>query len=429
MDAPLILRIPLCYQMKSKVNCFFSFILMFITPHLVSGFKETVAGKVDVSASLSGTYDTRVFGISTGSYNSSKSSNSPLIASQELQSEDDFILRFTPAVHLTKKLNWFTLGGSAGIQLTQYIKNEDKSYVLPVTTLTVDFDESLKKRLSTNAKIRFSATFDLGQHIDTSVIEQDLVSYTYLDLGLNMRYNHSQKFGVGAGVSYSLRNYQTGSVSERPYQDLATVPISLSAFYIYSEKLDFFTQYGYSRTRGENSIPDDLTDSASHSISFGANGEFTPKLSGNAQAGYTNVNFDNVSQSNQGNLTMGVGLNWKLNVKTSVAFDLDRSFSPSGQGFSMFSTMSRLTATHRLTQDISGSAYLSYGIVDYTYANIPQIPTRDSSSLNQFGMGCSLQKSINEYFSANGGYDYSYSDRDNDSFGRHIIHAEIIGRF
>ena len=55
----------------------------------------------------------------------------------------------------------------------------------------LDFDESLKKRLSNNAKIRFDATFDLGQHVDTSIVDQDLVSYTYFTSSLNVRYNHS----------------------------------------------------------------------------------------------------------------------------------------------------------------------------------------------------------------------------------------------
>ena len=426
---PFVKRMMHRYQMKSKVIWYFPVFLALVTPNLGLALKETALGQLEVSASLSGTYDSRVFGVSSSAYNSSKTSVSPLIAPQELQSEDDFILRFTPALHLSRKLRWFTISGSAGVQIAQYIKNEDKSYVVPVTTLTIDFDESLKKRLSSNAKIRFSATFDLGQHVGTSVIEQDLVSYSYFDLGLNMRYNHSPKFGIGAGTSYSLRDYQTGTVSERPYQDFSTLPLHASAFYIYSEKLDFFTQYGFSRTKGKNSVGDDLIDSTSHSISFGANGDFSTKLSGNAQAGYTVVNFDNPNNPNQGNLTTGIGLNWKLNVKSSMAFNLNRSFSPSGQGFSMFSTMSRLSLTHRLTQDLSGTAYLSYGIVDYTYANLPKISARDTSSLNQFGMGFSLQKAISNHFNASGGYDYSQSDRDNDSFGRHVIHAEIVGRF
>jgi hypothetical protein len=405
-------------------------LLLLLLPASAFGLDETAFGKLGLSATLSGEYDSRVFGISSTAYTASQNSNSALIASDEIESEDDFIVRFTPVLTLSKKLGWLTLSGSGGIQLAQYVKNQDKSYVIPVTSLTVDFDESLKKRLSTNAKIRFSATFDLGQHIETSVLEQDLVSYTYFDIGLNARYNHSPKFGLGVGTSYSLRDYQTGSVSERPYRDYETFPITATAFYIYSEKLDFFTQYGYSTTasRKNNSSPN-LIDSTSHSISFGANGDLTPKLSGNAQIGYTIVDYDNPSNPNQQNMTMGLGLDWVFNTKTSAGLDLDRSFSPSPQGFSMFSTMSRLRLSHRLMQDLTATGYVSVGVVDYTYANIPKIASRDSSSLNQYGFGFEVTKNLNQKFSASGGYNYSYSDRDQDSFGRHLIRAQLIGRF
>ena len=141
------------------------------------------------------------------------------------------------------------------------------------------------------------------------------------------------------------------------------------------------------------------------------------------------MDYENPTSQNQDNLTMGVALTWKLNEKTSFNFDVDRSFSPSAQGFSMFSTMSRVGATHRFTQDLSGTAYLSYGVVDYTYANIPSIPSRDSSSLDQFGMGFRVLKALSEHFTTSGGYDYSYSKRDIDSFGRHLLKAQITGRF
>jgi hypothetical protein len=413
----------------SRANLLFLFCSYVLTQQLSFALKETAIGELDVSATLTGKYDSRVFGVSSSAYQASRNSTSSLISSQEIKSEDDFIISFSPALHLTKKLRWFEISGSAGIQLTQYIKNDDKSYVIPITTLSVDFDESLTKKVSNNAKIRFSATFDLGQHIDTSVLEQDLVSYSYFTLGLNARYNHSSKFGVSAGTSYSLRNYQTGSVSERPYQDLSTLPLSASAFYIYSEKLDFFTQYGYSKSKGSGSSAPSLTNSHSHSISFGANGVLSPKLTGNAQVGYAVQDYENPTTPNQDNLTMGVALNWRFNEKTSFAFDVDRSFSPSAQGFAMFSTMGRVSVLHRFTQDLSGSAYLSYGVVDYTYANLPPLPPRDSSSLDQFGMGFNISKVLSDHFTTSGGYDYSHSKRDIDSFGRHLITAQLTGRF
>ena len=84
---------------------------------------------------------------------------------------------------------------------------------------------SLNKRISNNAKVRFSATFDIGQHVGTDLIEADLVSYTYLIAGFDVRYNHSPKLAVSTGTNYELREYQSGSINSN-YDDYSNLPIS-----------------------------------------------------------------------------------------------------------------------------------------------------------------------------------------------------------
>ena len=54
-------------------------------------------GEIDFSASLSG-YDSRVFGVSSNMFNASRSGSNPNIPSHELESEDDFILKFYPVL-------------------------------------------------------------------------------------------------------------------------------------------------------------------------------------------------------------------------------------------------------------------------------------------------------------------------------------------
>lgn len=394
------------------------------------GLVQGKLGNIDASVTLRTEYDSRVFGISTNSFEGAKSSSSSLIAAAELKSEDDFIIRFTPALHFSKKLKWFTFTGSAGVDLVEYIKNNDKSYSQPITTFSIDFDETLSKnkRVSNNAKIRFDATFDLGQSVGASILEQDLISYTYFTAGANVRYNHSPKFGIGGGTSYNLKHYQTGSTQTRVYQDITTLPLSAQAFYIYSEKLDFYTDYTFTRTKDDQGGSTTLTDSSSHSISFGAQGDYSSKLSGNANVGYSVQNYDNKFVSKQDNFITAIGVDWKLNSKTSFGFNLNRAFSPSAQGFSTFSTMARASATHRLKEDLSAQVYLSAGKVEYTY---PPLGTtsRDSSSLNQYGLGLSLMKQISERISATAGYDYSFVDRSMENYGRHVLHADITGRF
>ena len=163
---------------------------------------ESKLGRIDASATLKVAYDSRVFGMPSDEFQSVKDSKgSTGINTSRLESEHDFILTFSPAVHFTNKLGLFKINGSAGVQINQYILNGDMSNIVPTTSLSIDFDDTLalKKRISNNAKIRFESTFDVGQHVGASVLDQDLVSYTYISAGLNVRYNHSSKFGVGGG--------------------------------------------------------------------------------------------------------------------------------------------------------------------------------------------------------------------------------------
>ena len=403
----ILFQLLLCYLLTS-VNLF--------------ALYEGSIGKIDASAKIDATYDSKIFGISSSSFSNATSKN--------LKSEDDFILKFSPALHFSKKVKWFSFTGSAGIEIAQFIKNDEQSYTRPTTTFSIDFDDTLSKnkRLSNNAKIRFDATFDVGQSVGASVIDQDLTSYTYFTAGLNIRYNHSPKFGVGASTSYNAKYYQSGSqTSEQVYSDIETLPISARAFYIYSEKLDFYSNYTFQRTKDDRSgSTDSLNDSSSHSISFGAQGVYSSKLSGDASIGYSVQNFDNESTDSQNDLISGVGLIWKLNSKTNFGFDLTRSFSPSAAGHSMFSTMGRFSANHRFTEKIQGSAYLSLSNSEYTYVKGQE---GDSSSLNNYGLGFTVTKKISEIFSASSGYNYSYIDRSLETYGRHVLNASVTGRF
>ena len=416
------------------VNC----LLMSLLSSRGHGFYEDdLFGKLDLTSSLSATYDSRVFGIPSAYYNQLKSGGGSVgINADELNSEDDFILKFSPAVHFTKKLSLFSFSGSGGFELAQYLKNNEKSYIVPITTFSIDFDETLskKKRISNNAKIRFESTFDIGQKVGASVLEQDLVSYTYFNMGLNVRYNHSAKFGIGGGTTYSIQQYQSGSTAPRVYQDLSTLPLSLRAFYIYSEKLDFFTRYTFSKSSSGNSSQPNLIDSKTNSITFGADGEYSSKLSGNVEAGFTKVSYEQSGNADQNDLTLSLALSHKLNSKTSSSFNLSRSFSPSAQGFSSFSTSARLGLSHRFFESLSGAVYLSASQVEYTYPYDPSNPLikmkeGESNSMNNYGFGFSINKSINKFFTASGGYDFSIIDRSTESYARHVLMVQVNGRY
>ena len=400
---------------------------------------ESKLGKIDASAILKVAYDSRVFGMPSDELQSVKNDKTGKINTDRIESEDDFILTFSPAVHFTNKLGLFKINGSAGVQINQYILNGDMSNIVPTTSLSIDFDDTLalKKRISNNAKIRFESTFDVGQHVGASVLDQDLVSYTYISAGLNVRYNHSAKFGVGGGTSYSYRFYQSANTDDRPNLDFSTLPLSLRAFYIYSEKLDFFTNYTFARSKAHGTSQSNLTDAINHSISIGADGVYSSKFSGSVSLGYSLVDYELANQPNQDNLITSVSLKWKHNSKTTSNYSLSRAFSPTAQGFSTFSTSLRAGISHRFTDTLSGTSYLSAGITDYTYPqtfstnNDPNQGKVDSSSMKTYGFGFGVSKKHSKIFSSSAGYDYTLMDKNSKSgsYGRHLVHAQITGRF
>ena len=128
-----------------------------------------------------------------------------------------------------------------------------------------------------------------------------MTSYTYFTAGINVRYNHSPKFGVGGGTFYNYKYYQSGGLEGAVYSDIETLPLSAQLFYIYSEKLDFYTNYTFQRTKDNNAGSASLIDGTNQAISLGAQGIYSSKLSGNARIGFSVNSFDNESVDSQRN--------------------------------------------------------------------------------------------------------------------------------
>ena len=375
---------------------------------------------LDIGARASLKYDSNLFGVSDNVYQNALGS-AP--SNDEIVSPDDFVINFSPSLHFTKSISLLKLTGSAGVSLTRYIKNTDKSSIVPVTTLSLDFDDtlSLQKRLSNNAKVRFYITFDLGQYVDTSILEQDLVSYTYFTTNFNVRYNHSAKFGLGGGTNLSIRDYQTGAVNES-YNDLKSIPLSLQAFYIYSEKLDLFTDYTTTLSISEDSSTN-AADSQSHSISVGLNGEYSSKLSGRISFGYSWIDYESTNLESSDNLISSVDLSWTHNSKTSSSFFINRQFSPSAQGSSTFNTNLGARVNHKLTDRFRGFANTNYSIVNYTFSN------GDKSELDQITLGAGVDYNWSDSIMIGSSYNFSFINNKDEDYDRHTFEIYASGRF
>ena len=117
---------------------------------------ESKLARIDASGTLKLSYDSRVFGMPSNELKAVQDGSAPGINPNRIESEDDFIITFSPAVHFKSKLGLFQISGSAGVQISQYLLNGDMSNIVPTTSLSIDFDDTLalKKRISNNAKIR-----------------------------------------------------------------------------------------------------------------------------------------------------------------------------------------------------------------------------------------------------------------------------------
>jgi len=372
-------------------------------------------GSLNFSTNLTTTYDSNLFGLSKNEFNKNKSKNS------DLKSRDDVIITLHPILHYSKDISLLSLSASTGIRISEHLFNKSRSYSTPVTTFNLDFDESLKKRFSTNSKLRFSASFDLGQTVGTDLIEGDLISYTFFNIGLNARYNHSAKLAFGTGTSYEVREYQSGTVNN-DYQDLESLPISSDVIYIYSPKLDFFLNHTYQKTETSNSTLS-LGNTISHSFSLGTNGEISPKLNGSASVGYSNLSYQNNLMNDRSSFVTSANVNLKHNSKTTSNVNLSRSFSPTASANSQLSTFLRYGINHSFSPTLRSDIGLSHSLTEvYMMSGF-------SFETTQTGLDASLTKLLSKNFTSQFIYNVNSISRNASNCNRHIVSASITGRF
>ena len=287
-------------------------------------------------------------------------------SSTELDQPDDIILRFSPVANYSKRIFTINFGASAGVEIANFMFNDERSYIIPITSITLDFDDTLSKgkNFSNNAKIRFYANFDVGQEVSSDLIEGDLIFYTFSEPEW-VYYNHSPKFGLGSSTNYELREYQSGAINSYN-DDLESFPITTSLFYIYSPKLDFSASHTLTKTKTSGS-QNTLANYTSHTYSLGANGTLTQKLSGQVSVGFTSLDYDNNQLSNQTSITTATSLNLVHNEKTSSYLSLSRSFSPTASSLVQLRTYLAYNLSHRLNDRMTARL----GIF-YTHSDISQ---------------------------------------------------------
>jgi hypothetical protein len=319
------------------------------------------------------------------------------------------LVRFSPVAQYTKRLGPVILEAQVGGIFGRYFEHGEEDYSDPVSNFSIRMAEdfglfSIEKRSA--GKIQFGLDTDIGQRTETNEQLQDLISYTLYSADASIRYNHSPKFGIESKLGYDLRKYQHLSSQGIPYQDVAAVSIGANAYYIYSQKLDLYVGYSHVMNESPNSNSDFINNVVSNYI-IGADGEITPKLSGNVSFGYAMRDYDNASVDSEDTFIFNLGLNWNWREKTRVAFNFSRDFMPSPQDQGMLNTNFGVQVSQRFTKRVAGTLGVNYGIVDFSsYRKFGPYAERNDRTDDRWGLNLSILSSFTSYLDGIFGYSY-----------------------
>lgn len=280
---------------------------------------------------------------------------------------DDIIFQFRPTATYTKRLGPFVASATGGGDFGRYVENGQEDYSNPVTRFNIGMAEdfglfSVDKR--TAGKISFGFDTDISQRTEANEQLRDLVNYTLYTANFNIRYNHSPKFGISTDLGYDFRDYQSASTLGNFFTDIETQNIGVNLFYIYSPKLDFFINYTHSQVDGRGDR-DFYIDNEVSTVRIGAEGTFTPKISGNASIGYAFRTFDNSIVNSDEGLVFDSGVNWQFRQKTGLSLNLRRNFTTTAQDNALETTTYNLSLIHKFTQRTTGTLAYTFSDNDF----------------------------------------------------------------
>jgi hypothetical protein len=398
----------------------FSWVFVLIVPILTClrtthAVVEKSLGRIDVQATIEGVYDSNIFSSST--------------------QEGDFLVRFIPSAGYSKRLGPVILDGVVGGSFGRYFSNSSEDYSDPVTNFSIRMAEdfglfSVDKRSA--GKIQFGFDTDISQKTETNEQLQDLISYTLYSVDFSLRYNHSPKFGISGDANYAFRDYQQLSSQGIPYSNIETYTLGASAYYIYSPKLDLFLRYEYQINDSLETESNFINNKLS-SFSIGAEGQLTPKLSGDISFGYGVWDYDSEEVDSQDSILFQAGLNWALREKTKIGLMMGKSFTPSPQDQGMLSTTFSAQISQRFSRRVAGTLAVNYGLVDFSsFREFGPYNVRDDRIDNRYGVSLNILSSFTSYL--NGRFSYAYSTTDSgygDEFSndRHLASFSLVVQY
>lgn len=166
-------------------------------------------------------------------------------------------------------------------------------------------------------------------------------------------YAFTEKTKASTGVSYSKTAY-----ADAKFKDSESYTIPVNYFYGISPKVDLSAGLRYSKTK-----VDAGPDSQDVNFNVGARGEYTPKLSGSFDVGYTVRTLE--AESEQGIIAVNSGLTYVYSLKTDFSLNAQSGFETTPAGQSQRSYGLNLGGRTRFNDAYGASAGLGYKLIDF----------------------------------------------------------------
>lgn len=276
------------------------------------------------------------------------------LASDALK-QDDVIFEFTPGFELL-------YGKRSAVRSSlsvyeQFIRYADLNGLDSELFNAIFTSEYTGTKLTANAEASYR---QLNQNT-RAVAGAVLVRRDTYAAKLNAEYAFTEKTKGGTGIQYEKTDYELAG-----FTDSQSFSVPLNYYYAISPKVDLSAGFRYRQTDVDaiNADTEDLN------FNVGARGEFTPKLSGSFDIGYTLRKPD--VGSDEGLVAANAGLTYAYSLKTQFTLGLRRDFDTSATGQSQESSSITLGASTRFNESFAANASLQYQDIDYPAARSDQ---------------------------------------------------------
>jgi len=303
--------------------------------------------------------------------------------------ENDVIYSASPGVEFDFGKNSNTQGLVRFTEnFVNYGDHSDLNSNLASTAFNGNYDDG-------KTKGSLYVTYDEFNQNTVDTVNRDyLIRSNLFTAGTSGEVSVSDKSTVAAGLDYRWTDYRTDGFS-----DSEVVSVPLHYYYEVTPKVDLGLGYRYRASWFQYG-----NDAFDNFISLAARGEFTPKLTGKVDLGWTRRNFSRASDTSL--FGFDAGLRYAATPKTALALNLANDFDTNSQSEQQKNLTVGLTATSAISDVWSVSAGVNFRSINYYRAKDSlgnPAPHSDDFWVCQLG----LTYTVNAYVSITGAASYS----------------------